>query len=440
MASDPSSSSSIMLANGFRAVPVTIPSSKLFKNTTEVTHWIYVRKHVTSSSSSITNNAASSSKNVAKEELMPAERTLFMANLPVDTTESHIREIFTKVAVNISTVRFRRNAVIKEGEGGDEEDEREELGQGEQDDSSIVVVGDDDDDQDDEERDALPSAMVAQGGNGGKNRKGGKKSGQQVKKSRVPKIIPLPNLDPREAMGSQGFLSTSSSAHVIFLDTNSLDRALELLFKKGGIRWLDPFKALRKEVKKQQQQTTLLLDNNTITTNNKPIQTTNNSAASFLLNHGAGIPPSGLEYLVEQYTLCRPSLSSIQSWANSKICLYQYRKAHPLPRQIGVRGVTVGASGELLDSDGFIIVQRSSGTGGSKYGRVGASAELGGSVGIAKIGFVENKNKKSQGLQDFYRFQFREKKREQLADLRAKFEADKAKVAQFKAGRRFKPY
>ena len=143
----------------------------------------------------------------------------------------------------------------------------------------------------------------------------------------------------------------------------------------------------------------------------------------------------GLDFLLTQYTLARPALPDVQSWANSRIALYQYRKQHPLPRRIGVRGVTVGPSGELLDEDGFTIVQRS-----GKYGRAGGAADAGGSVGVAKHGFEENKNKKSTDLQDFYRFQLREKKRQQLADLRAAFEADKEKVAKLKAGRRFKPY
>lgn len=49
------------------------------------------------------------------------------------------------------------------------------------------------------------------------------------------------------------------------------------------------------------------------------------------------------------------------------------------------------------------------------------------------------KPKKAKELQDFYRFQVREKKREELASLRAKFEADKRRVAAMKARRTFRP-
>ncbi|SPO25564.1 related to RRP7 - essential protein involved in rRNA processing and ribosome biogenesis [Ustilago trichophora] len=384
----------IQLLNGFLAVPLNIVS-----NLGEgVKHWIYVRKHTGGGAS----KEASTSKAVREEEL-PTDRTLFVANLPVDTTESHIREIFGK-AGNVSSVRFRRGVTVDERE---EEDEMEEMGEGE-------------DEEDAEEEDVMGEHRQASG-------KKGKKGGAQSKKSRVPRIVPLPPLDPREAMGSQAFLTTSSSAHVVFLDTTSFSRALDLLSNQTRLKWIDPFKALRREAAKQAASSSSPAPSRTTTT-----------SASFLLKSGGTIPPCGLSFLLDQYALCRPSLPNIQNWANSTISLYTYRKAHPLPRRIGVRGVTVGPSGELLDEDGFIIVQRS--TSSNKYGRVGASADSGGSVAIAKHGFQENKRKKSTDLQDFYRFQLREKKREQLADLRAKFEADKAKVAQMKAGRRFKPY
>ena len=387
--------SSILLANGFLAVPVSIPHTQL-KTTGENKHWIYVRKHTTSAGAS---SIASTSK-LSSDSDLPAERTLFIANLPVDTTESHLREVFAK-AGTISAVKFRRNQVKDE----QEEDEREEMGEGE----DVSESEGDGEGDDGEEHHKLASQQ------GGKRKRKGK-GGVEVKKSRVPRVVPLPNLDPREALGSQGFLSTSSSAHVVFLDTSSFERAMEAL--KTGIKWNDPFKSLRKE-------STLQSDTTSRAT----------TAESFLLSTGTTPPPTGLSYLLNSYLLSRPPLSAIQSWANSCISLYQYRKSHPLPRKIGVRGVTVGPSGELLDEDGFIIVQRS-----GKYGRAGASSAGGGSVGVAKVGFEENKRKKSEGLEDFYRFQLREKKREQLADLRAKFEMDKEKVAKLKAGRRFKPY
>ncbi|CBQ72943.1 conserved hypothetical protein [Sporisorium reilianum SRZ2] len=334
--SKPTATPAIAMNNGFLAVPISLPHG--------VKHWIYVRKHTASSS-----GMASTSKSAVEE--VPAERTLFVANLPVDTTEEHVREMFGRVG-GVSAVRFRRQVGVEE-----EEEEREELGVGE----------------DEEEH-----HQIAQ--------KSGKKTkGKLERKPTVPRIVPLPPMDPRNAAGSQPLLTTASSAHIVFLDALSATRALDTLHK--GLRF--------------------------------PSAST----------------PTGLPLLLAQYTLARPPLPTIHTHTTSTIALYTYRKAHPLPRRAGVRGVTLGPDGELLDEDGFIIVQRS-----GKYGRAGASVEGGGSVGVARGGYVEREKKKSTGLEDFYRFQVRERKREELAGLRARFEKDRASVQRLKAGRRFRPY
>ncbi|KAJ9479203.1 Ribosomal RNA-processing protein 7 [Pseudozyma hubeiensis] len=336
---------SIPLSNGFVAVPLKIVKQ-------DVTHWIYVRKHTAASSGS----ASSSSRKV---EELPADRTLFVANLPVDATEEGVRGMFGKVG-GVSMVKFRRQSVVEE------EDEREERGVGEESDEDV---------EEEEEHHQISTSTS-------------KKGKKKVAKTKVLQIIPLPSMDARLASGN-AFLSTASSAHIVFLDPTSLQRAFDLL-------------------------------------TTKPPKYTHSSS------------PTGLSHLLSTYTLSRPSLPDISAFANSVISLYNYRRAHPLPRRIGVRGVTLGPSGELLDEDGFIIVQRT--PGGGKYGRAGASADAGGSVGVAKHGFKENDKKKSTGLEDFYRFQMRERKREELAGLRRRFEEDKAKVEKLKSGRRFKPY
>lgn len=50
---------------------------------------------------------------------------------------------------------------------------------------------------------------------------------------------------------------------------------------------------------------------------------------------------------------------------------------------------------------------------------------------------VKRKNKE---LQNFYRHQIREEKREKLITLRKKFEEDKQKIAKMIAQRKFKPF
>ena len=52
----------------------------------------------------------------------------------------------------------------------------------------------------------------------------------------------------------------------------------------------------------------------------------------------------------------------------------------------------------------------------------------------------KRRKKKETEMGNFYRFQIRESKREQLADLRSKFEQDKKRIASMKATRKFRPF
>jgi ribosomal RNA-processing protein 7 len=52
---------------------------------------------------------------------------------------------------------------------------------------------------------------------------------------------------------------------------------------------------------------------------------------------------------------------------------------------------------------------------------------------------VEKKNR-AVNLDDFYRFQKREKREKRMDELRRKFEEDKVKVERAKEGRKFKPF
>ena len=81
--------SSITLSNGFIAVPLAVAGKSA-----DVEHWIYVRKHTSSSAAS-----------TSKVEDLPSDRTLFIANLPVDATEDGVREWFGRVG-GVSMVRI----------------------------------------------------------------------------------------------------------------------------------------------------------------------------------------------------------------------------------------------------------------------------------------------------------------------------------------------
>ena len=52
----------------------------------------------------------------------------------------------------------------------------------------------------------------------------------------------------------------------------------------------------------------------------------------------------------------------------------------------------------------------------------------------------KKKSKKQTELKNFYRFQIRQEKVEQLEELRKKFEEDKQRVTAMKDARKFKPF
>lgn len=53
---------------------------------------------------------------------------------------------------------------------------------------------------------------------------------------------------------------------------------------------------------------------------------------------------------------------------------------------------------------------------------------------------IQNRNKRAKQMSNFYTFEMRENKRNQLMELRKNFENDKMKMQQMKSTRKFKPY
>ncbi|KAK3811840.1 MAG: SSU rRNA processing protein [Benniella sp.] len=86
----------------------------------------------------------------------------------------------------------------------------------------------------------------------------------------------------------------------------------------------------------------------------------------------------------------------------------------------------------VMDEDGFTVV--------TSAGNKGYNTD--GVIRIQAIKAEEAKKikPKKKELQDFYRFQMREAKRDKLVELRRKFEEDKVRIEALKVNRRFKPY
>ena len=79
-----------------------------------------------------------------------------------------------------------------------------------------------------------------------------------------------------------------------------------------------------------------------------------------------------------------------------------------------------------VDADGFIMVSR--------------KRQVRSAVMEANENRQKKKRKKNRELKNFYQWQVREAKRDQLKQLRDKFEEDKMRIAKLKAARKFRPY
>ncbi|XP_011499144.1 PREDICTED: ribosomal RNA-processing protein 7 homolog A [Ceratosolen solmsi marchali] len=87
---------------------------------------------------------------------------------------------------------------------------------------------------------------------------------------------------------------------------------------------------------------------------------------------------------------------------------------------------------ETVDNDGWTTI-----TGKKKRGQYAPARK---ESTIQKVQYKEEEKKHKKQLLNFYTFQIREAKKQNLAELRKKFELDKKKLEQIKTVRKFKPF
>ncbi|KAI9339384.1 ribosomal RNA-processing protein 7-domain-containing protein [Obelidium mucronatum] len=129
--------------------------------------------------------------------------------------------------------------------------------------------------------------------------------------------------------------------------------------------------------------------------------------------------PVGLEKWVAAFVALHPPLAELQAAADSYMKQYDQMQAER-QRELARRRAEP-------DEDGFILV------GAHKQVKKAEDEAAAAAAG-------EKKQKKKLERVDFYRFQMRESKRNQLVELRNKFEEDKKRIEKLKATRKFKPY
>ncbi|KAJ3186601.1 Ribosomal RNA-processing protein 7 A [Gaertneriomyces sp. JEL0708] len=134
----------------------------------------------------------------------------------------------------------------------------------------------------------------------------------------------------------------------------------------------------------------------------------------------------GLAKWISQYLTSRPKLADLQQVTDVSLVAFEDAEREA--------ALEAERRRNMPDEDGFVTVMRG-------RGRKNMNADgHGASVAATSAEEAKKLKPKKKELVDFYRFQMRESKRNQLADLRRKFEEDKQRIAALKASRRFKPY
>ncbi|KAF4619834.1 hypothetical protein D9613_004817 [Agrocybe pediades] len=162
--------------SGFQVLPVlykssSAASSSKSKSSSSTTHYLYARAHAASSNS---------------KSQLPEGRTLFLVNLPPDTTEREL-VLFFKNSGTVEKVIF--DFEVQE----------------------LTTGGDDTDTEDEDEDEEMNVDEPSQGQH---------KRGRKEKKPAAPTVTSLPSTPLRKLR------KTGSSAYVIFLDASSLEKAL----------------------------------------------------------------------------------------------------------------------------------------------------------------------------------------------------------------------
>ncbi|KAI6039986.1 ribosomal RNA-processing protein 7-domain-containing protein [Pisolithus marmoratus] len=317
------------LVSGFTVIPVAYPHS---------THILYAKAH------------ASSSK--PTKPTFPPDRTLFLVNVPVDATERELSLLF-RYAGTVERVLFDQNDL------GDPELQADTLGSGS---------------GSEEDSDGPDSSMeVDTEGNTETQRRKSRKDKKRDEPA-PPAVVPLPT-NPHRTLRKTGAV-----AHLVFLDSSSLTKALV------------------------------------------PPQKPRSWPSSE--------EPRGLARYRALYDEQRPPLDIVKAHADTAMELYEYELAKSRRKSTYHKGEAI------VDEDGFTLVTR-----GGAYGKtLGGGVAVASKQFQATSNTGSKKKKEPKEKTSFYAFQKAEKQRQAIVDLKKNFEADKARIEKLKQSRRFKPY
>ncbi|KXZ54941.1 hypothetical protein GPECTOR_3g110 [Gonium pectorale] len=140
--------------------------------------------------------------------------------------------------------------------------------------------------------------------------------------------------------------------------------------------------------------------------------------------------PAGVKAWVAEHKAARPGNDVLQQQIDD------WMDAHDAEQERKAR-----EKQEAMGGDGWTVVVRAKGRKRTRE-EGGVTVQTGGVAASAAVAAAAAAAKESQADQrgDFYRFQRRERRRNELVELRQRFDEDRKRLAQLKAARNFRPY
>ncbi|KAI0532037.1 ribosomal RNA-processing protein 7-domain-containing protein [Xylaria digitata] len=292
-------------SEGFSTLPISIPPLPSYP--VHTTHYIYLRR------------------NAPKISMPNDSRSLYLSNVPTDSTEAHFRALFSNL---VGAGRFE----------------------------SITFEQD--------KRSAKFSHEPAQAERLARHHKKRKREDEELQDKKEEAAAELPETWTRELHRS------GSSAVALLADEKSVDSVLKAIKKLSKTKkypvWGEGLKG--------------------------------------------GVPEFGTQWLKAHNKLSYPGNDVVQAVVDAYFTVFNRKEAeaHQLAKRLR----------NEPDEDGFVMVTRG---GRSAPARRDEAEE-------AKQKMLEKQQKKKDEMQDFYRFQLREKRKAQQLELLKKFDEDKKKV------------
>ncbi|CAK7202578.1 hypothetical protein SEUCBS139899_005302 [Sporothrix eucalyptigena] len=334
----------------YAVLPVQLPQPQSIAHLPPATHFLYVRR------------------NAPKIATADDDRSLFIANAPVDSTEEHFRALFGSLVGpgRFESISFEeeRRRQRKQAAGGDDFD----------DDSESDFEGFDT---------AAPrrAASLSDLQSRKRKREGGDKEDRE--ESRRSAMNALRQQSQLPATWPQSLRRSGGTAVALFADAKSVEIVL---------------KAVAKLHKASAQQ--------------YPAWPSASLGAPWLAGHNR------MNY---------PNREDLRESVDAFFALFNQQEAEAAELARRLRNVP--------DEDGFVTVTRGT-TGGASRGGAARQQE----AALARAKQLAKQERQRQDMTNFYRFQLRERKKEEQLELQRKFQEDRKRVAAMREKRgKFKP-